>query len=70
MEEEGEEGQAEGAEVEDPGIGPVFLFLLEVSQRVSRPGRRVWLGPPRDEQLDGQLVWLLRLLVPEQLLPV
>ena len=72
VEEEGEEVQVEGAGAEagDQGIGRVSLFLPEVSQRVSRPGQRVWLGPPRDGQLDGQLVWQRPLLVCEQLLSV
>ena len=72
VEEEGEEVQVEGAGAEagDQGIGRVFLFLPEVSQRVSRPGRRVWLKLLRDGQLDGQLVWQRPLLVCEQLLPV
>ena len=68
----GEEGRGEGAgaEVEDQGGGQAFLFFRLVSPHVSGPVRRVWLGPPHDEQLGGQLVWPLLLLVCEQLLPV
>ena len=72
VEEEGEEVQVEGAGAEagNQGIGRVSLFLPEVSQRVSRPGRRVWLELLRDGQLDEQLAWLRPLPVCEQLLLV
>ena len=72
LEEEGEEErEVEGAgEVEGQGDGKAFLFFLVASQPGAGPGHRVWPGLHRDEQLAGQLAWLMQLLVCELLLPV
>ena len=72
LEEEVEEERGvEGAgEVEGRGDGKAFLFFLVASQPGAVSGHRVWLGLPYDEQLVGQLAWLLQLLVCELMLPV
>ena len=69
--EEGEEERGEGvvAEVEGRVDGRVFLFFLAASRRGAVSGHRVWLELLHDEQLVGQLAWLLRHLVCEPLLP-
>ena len=64
------DGNLNVVEVVDQAGGQVFLFLPRVSPRVSGPEQRVGLGLPHGEQLGGQLVWPLLLLVCEQLQPV
>ena len=58
------------AEVEGQGDGKAFLFFREASQRGAASGHRVWLELLHGEQLVGQLAWLRRHLVCEQLLLV